>query len=1200
MNRSTMLAVPLLILATVCRAGPDWVAQEYTMADGDLGVPTTWWGGPKYARGRLGVLLFIVEPIHHQECRRPMELQRAFDFDVQYVHITDYRQQGDNERARELLDGRRWDCIVVWNRQEWNRTWDWPSDDVKFRVLEQVGEGAGLVITDRAPKEILRDDRRVEPPVRSLLGGLALTGRFARDAEHWQTRYKGQKPASEEAFRKGFFDTFRIGKGRAVRYAAKLTFGGHWSKLKFAREWTWDYRTDPDYGLAELGRAILWAAGREPEVEFAAEPPARLTTPWGATQGQALRWTLAVAGPKRTLTVRSQIRDLAGHVLHRDAKEYPDAAGEVAYSLDLPRLGAGRYTVDLFVDSPRGRETYGYSAIEVQAPITVALNGLPDAVEEGQPVTGTATFAGTVDGVAQAVVRFVDNSDRVVARVVKPAAERIPFSFPTGPACSLQMRVEAEAVAGGISAGRAWKSVNLLRRRQDRFTVVLWGAPGGVWAHYGRRMLWRTGVTHIMAWGGEDAELGTVPFTMAWGFQGEVAGTKFSGFSNPVDPKTKVMKPCCWHDDANADAYVGAADGVFAKGKQHPVLVYNMRDEGPVTGCCLHPACLRAYRTWLKEQYKGSLDALNREWGSAYKSWDAVGVMAEGDVYEAEARKNGHYARWNDRQHFASVSFARGILARQPRLFAKHDPKLRTGFEGSSRFGMDFDAVVAATGFWCPYDGLQTEMIRSIRPPGYIYSYWIGYQKEAAPLIGRTWRMVFNGAPSVWWWMCKGRGRFHGWLAPNMAPYPENRTFLDEVILPLRRGLGDLLIRLDRPHDGIALYYSVAACNAGQLAEAADFNSVQGSHAGFVRLIEDCGFQWVYTTKPRLLAGDLAKRGIRLLILPFHQALGDDETAELRTFVEGGGTVLADLRPGVFSGHLRPLDHGPADALFGIERTGKGKAAPVEGKLTASLEGRDVPIVLSNNRSDAQIRPATAKAAGTLAGAPVFLVNAVGKGRTVLLNFHVTQYSGQREMAGGREARDLFRAFASALGLKPRLERLAPEGELLRTETVTWTKGGVTLYGLLRDGGAAGPASVRLPAKMHVFDLRQGAQGLTERVVIPVLKPGHAALIAAYPYDPGRPIISRSAAQARPGDAVTFRIAMMGVPEAEKGTFSYQTELVDPAGRVADWLPWCAFGQGGRVAVPVQFAYNDRPGRWTLRVREVTTGRSGEGTVVLK
>ena len=181
MIRLRTALAPILAAAALASAATDWKAQEYTTADGGLGVPTTRWCGETYAGGKLAVLVFIVEPIHHHECRRPMELKRVLGCHLDYVHITDYKHQVDNDRARALLDGRRWDCIVVWNRQEWNTTYHWLADDVKFRVLQQVGDGAGLLITDRAPKEVLRKDRQTEPPVRSLVGGLALTGRFALD-----------------------------------------------------------------------------------------------------------------------------------------------------------------------------------------------------------------------------------------------------------------------------------------------------------------------------------------------------------------------------------------------------------------------------------------------------------------------------------------------------------------------------------------------------------------------------------------------------------------------------------------------------------------------------------------------------------------------------------------------------------------------------------------------------------------------------------------------------------------------------------------------------------------------------------------------------------------------------------------------------------------------------------------------------------
>ena len=61
--------------------------------------------------------------------------------------------------------------------------------------------------------------------------------------------------------------------------------------------------------------------------------------------------------------------------------------------------------------------------------------------------------------------------------------------------------------------------------------------------------------------------------------------------------------------------------------------------------------------------------------------------------------------------------------------------------------------------------------------------------------------------------MWSGRGQFHGWLADNLAPYPESWKFIREF-MPMKQGLGDLLIRLPQADDGIAMYYSPAAAHA--------------------------------------------------------------------------------------------------------------------------------------------------------------------------------------------------------------------------------------------------------------------------------------------------------------------------------------------------------------------------------------------------
>ncbi|MDP6503989.1 MAG: hypothetical protein QF886_10255, partial [Planctomycetota bacterium] len=495
----------------------DWKAQEYSMDAGDTGIPTTSWGGPRYAKGKISVLVFLVEPIHHLESRRPIELQRAFDFDVQYVHITDYRQQVDVDRARELLDSKRWDAILLWNDRYWMQLFNWLNDEIKYKVLKQVSEGSGLVITDRPPPDVLRADRSIRPTDPALTAGLALTGRYGRDDLYWkQPEFRRRKP-DERAFRSMFFSTYRLGKGLAVNYRAPFSIREE-RGTRFARSVTWDHRMDPDYALAEMGRAILWASGKHPDVVFHREPPARWIHDWETEGGQKARWVLKVNGYKRKLSINCRLRDLIGNVIARDKKETAVASDEFSHEWELPRLDAGQYYLDIFADSPRGREAYGYSTVEVTSPISIRFNSVPKAVEEGEPIKIGVTVEGHAPGEVDIEADYIDSFDRVLARERKTSANECSFAFPTGPACTLQMRVLCRALVNGREAARVSAPINLLRRRHGRFNVVLWGRASGVWAFYGKRILNRTGVTHLMAHGNEDAEIGTVPFTMTYGF----------------------------------------------------------------------------------------------------------------------------------------------------------------------------------------------------------------------------------------------------------------------------------------------------------------------------------------------------------------------------------------------------------------------------------------------------------------------------------------------------------------------------------------------------------------------------------------------------------------------------------------------------------------------------------------------------------
>ena len=82
------------------------------------------------------------------------------------------------------------------------------------------------------------------------------------------------------------------------------------------------------------------------------------------------------------------------------------------------------------------------------------------------------------------------------------------------------------------------------------------------------------------------------------------------------------------------------------------------------------------FRAWLREQY-GSLDALNRSWGSAYRDWDAVLPLTT----EA-ARREGRFAPWADHRTYMEVSFARAYRTVREGV-REGDPEGRIALSGT-------------------------------------------------------------------------------------------------------------------------------------------------------------------------------------------------------------------------------------------------------------------------------------------------------------------------------------------------------------------------------------------------------------------------------------------------------------------------------------------------------------------------------------
>jgi hypothetical protein len=343
--------------------------------------------------------------------------------------------------------------------------------------------------------------------------------------------------------------------------------------------------------------------------------------------------------------------------------------------------------------------------------------------------------------------------------------------------------------------------------------------------------------------------------------------------------------------------------------------------------------------------------------------------------------------------------------------------------------------------------------------------------------------------------------------------------------------------------------------------------------------------------------------------------------------------VVADLRPGIYDDHCKPITPGALDDLFGVRRTGTGKAEPAPLAITVSLAGvgaglRASPTGLrasprvslhaEQTRTDPFIQPTTAKALAQVGSAPAVLIHRVGQGQAVLLNFELPPRgeagAGLRASPGGYtpETYQFLRALYALAGVgaglraSPAVSMTAPDGGALPSvETRVWQSGEATIWGswyemdvrFFGEDATAKPearraAKITLPQSMYVYDLRAGRNlGKTNQVRTTFLV-GRANFFAALPYPIGGVNLQASPASPQPGGSLTVKVSLR-VPAHAKAVFAVHVEVFDPEGRTP-WGDRVVLLPGGQGSVSVPIAWNDAPGRWRLRATELFSRASGE------
>ena len=1049
---------------------------------------------------------------------------------------------------------------------------------MQYSILSNVAKGAGLLCCGPG-SEFMSDKRKVALPAALAEALPRLDGKNLAD---WATAYK-------------------LGQGRSVWLAYST------QALMPTKPFSYRALHEVDYWLLLVGRAAQWAAGLGSDLQLTAvlgKEPAPVPV-LGGKAGEVVVSSTSPNATAGTLSLQLVRPDDGMTIALADAPVAPAPGKPVAVPVTLPKLRAGDYYLNAVVKSTRGTEACGAGNVRVDSAYgvdTVSVNGT--YVERGNTLSGKAALRGAVPAGSVLQLRFRDGFGRILQQQdvpVKAGQVEVPFSYTADPFATILMRVEAVLLEGGDEIELKQTSFTVPKRRQGQMNFTMWDTPQDPLGYYVWQQLKEAGYNISLI--GSFSERPTPEILKACDISVAPYSTRI------LDPKDEkgFMLPVCWNDEPAVSAYVQKIVDNQKHHREAGVFVYSLGDEGVTRGCCVSPSCIAAYRRWLQGQY-GTVQKLNDSWGTTYGSFDEADLLDHKDNMEAAAQRT-NFPRWYDRQAFARANLAQ-FSGRFGKAYLANDPLAKTGFEGTGGFGDDYDAICGTNPFYGPYPSLGDDIVRSIYPRDRVRSNWMGYSKTGDALSDAAWRMVMKNMDSVWYWMWSGIGSFWGYVRPTFD-YWDATADVTQEMKPVREGLGDLLLQSEMTDSGIAIFYSLPAALASSLENTKDFTTAESDHQTWTQLTYDLGLDFRYVTDQTLRAGALKQGRFKALWLPLTQALSPEQAQLIRQFVQDGGTLLADVRPGVYNEHCKPLAPGLLDDVFGIKRAGRGKAVVGAGMVKPELGGMQVDVNLAGVKVDPETQAAGAQALAAMDTTPLLLVNKLGKGQAILLNFTVTLPAAGDPQA--EQTRQLLRALYAAAGVQGIVGISAPDGASLPlSESRVWRNGDALVCGLWQQmrnawfapkggttAGAPVAARLALPSPAHVYDLRAHAYlGQVSRVETE-LRWGRANFFAVMPYKIGPLQVSLSTTTPKPGQPLTANL-VVDVPAQSKEKQAVHVEVIDPTGNKPLWGRQPVLLPGGRGKVEFLPAFNDQPGTWTVRATELFSGQSAQATWTVK
>jgi Beta-galactosidase/Beta-galactosidase trimerisation domain len=711
------------------------------------------------------------------------------------------------------------------------------------------------------------------------------------------------------------------------------------------------------------------------------------------------------------------------------------------------------------------------------------------------------------------------------------------------------------------------------------------------------------------------------PFYMDWSDGKPLFRKWYESFAAGRDNKVFSRVPCV-NDPAVCQGMNDYTDAVMngLEGVRDLSLLYDLRDEPSITSfllaadSCFCPHCMKKMGQWLKDDY-GSLEALNAQWGTDFKSWDQVEPLTTQEAYERRQAGNWNFAPWHDHRTFMNDSFINACV-KQNELIKKQDPDSTVGLAGTQCpwvfGGYDFAKLVPEMEWVEAYSfGQSVDCFRSFKKRRDVpFLKTSGLGGDAPSVAAMLWTYVYQSGGHAGTIIWESNAMVD--LEDEALPLNDRARELGTYFAELRGGIPRLLQLSQEKSSPVAVHYSQASINADFItavparpaavaaAEAERFPASQSRNAWW-KLLEDRGLRPLFLSDQQIMAGDLIERGFKVLLLPRSISISDEVAAEMKKFVESGGTLIADSFAGRMDQHCREREEGVLDEYFGIKRTENNSyySFNQRASLDYDAEPDQVPVWGQGpNRAECSLIEESIKAlpGTTVMGCSEYsdtqlgIVRQHGSGRTVYFNCAPLEHLQARKgSSAGVAFQKFFGQVFSRAGVQAELAICKAGGAVLSGwQVFPFADGPASYYGLSPDmgvtqdvlgaiddeGDEVGNAvlvDITFPSSGHIYEMRSGRYlGQGDKAQIK-LEPTDAPLFAVMPYKVDSVQLSENDGQVQAtinsdADLVqhVFRFEILdasGQPLLDRGA----NVLVENG--KATWMPGENLPGGGKIVV---------------------------------